>query len=113
VKGIFLPVLTVLRRPIHDLREPKKNVVKILYLPSLKFKPFLFEQFDFSLDRPSRCFSLKSPNPTGCGNNPVSGDFGRIGVVAHGLTDPAIGFAIQGMGDFLIGGNAPFGHLSQ
>jgi hypothetical protein len=79
----------------------------------VELNPFVFEHFDFSLDRPSRCFSLKSPNPTGCGNNPVSGDFGRIGVVAHGLTDPAIGFGVQGKGDFLIGGNASFRYRSQ
>jgi hypothetical protein len=93
------------------LGESKKNFFKILYFSSVELDPFLFEHFDFFLYRGSRCLSLKSTNPTGCGNDPVSGNLGRIRVFSHGLPDPPIGFGIQGMGDFFIGRYAPFRHL--
>ena len=93
------------------LSESKKNFFKILYFSSVEFYPFVFEHFYFFLYGGPRCLSLKSPNPTGCGNNPVSRDLGCIGVSSHGLSDPPICSGIQGTGNFLIGRYAPFGHL--
>jgi hypothetical protein len=95
------------------LGESKKNFFKILYFSSVELDPFVFEHFDFSLYSGSRCLSLKSPNPTGCGNNPVSGNLWRIGVSSHGLPDSPIRPGFQGMGYFLIGRYTPFRHLPQ
>jgi hypothetical protein len=72
------------------LGESKKNFFKVFYPFSVELNPFVFKHFYFFLYSGSRCLSLKSPNPTGCGNNPVSGDLWRIGVSFHGLTDPPI-----------------------
>jgi hypothetical protein len=88
-----------------------KNFFKIFYFAIVELDSFVFEHFYFSLYRRSRCLSLKSPNPTGCGNNPVSWNLGRMGVSSHGLPDAPICSGIQGMGNFFIGGYAPFGHL--
>jgi len=96
---------------IQVLGESKKNFFKILYFSSVEVDPFVFEHFYFFLYSGSRCLSLKSPNPTGCGNNPVSGNLGRIGVSSHGLPDPPICSGFQGMGNFFIGRYAPFRHL--
>ena len=93
------------------LGESKKNFFKILYFSSVELDPFVFEHFYFFLYSGSRCLSLKSPNPTGCGNNPVSGNLRRIGVSSHGLPDPPICSGFQGMGNFFIGRYAPFRHL--
>ena len=97
--------------PPSKIGEPKKNFFKILYFSSVEFDPFVFEHFDFSLYSGSRCLSLKAPNPTGCGNNPVSGNLGRIGVSSHSLSNPPICSSFQGMGNFFIGRYAPFRHL--
>ena len=75
---------------IQVLGESKKNFFKIFYFPTMELDPFVFEHFYFFLYCSSRCLSLKSPNPTGCGNNPVSGNLWRIGVSSHGLPDPPI-----------------------
>jgi hypothetical protein len=77
----------------------------------VELDPFIFEHFYFFLYRGPRYLSFKPTNPTGCGNNAVSGNLGRIGVSSHGLPDASIGSGIQGMGDFFIGGYAPFGNL--
>jgi hypothetical protein len=103
----------ILRHWIHDrtLGKSKKNLFKILYFSSVKVDSFVFEHFYFFLYRSSRCLSLKSTNPTGCGNNPVSGYLWRIGVFSHGLTDPPICPGFQGVSNFFIGRYAPFRHL--
>jgi len=95
---------------IQVLGESKKNFFKILYFFSVELDPFIFEHFYFFLYSGSRCLSLKSPNPTGCGNNPVSGNLGRIGISSHGLPNPPICSGFQGMGNFFIGRYAPFRH---
>jgi hypothetical protein len=89
----------------------KKNFFKILYSFSVELDPFLFKHFYFFLYSASRYLPFKSPNPTGCGNNPVSGNFGRIGVSFHGLTDSPICSGFQGMGNFFIRRYTPFRHL--
>jgi hypothetical protein len=91
--------------------ESKKNVFKILDVPSLKLDSFLFEHSYFSLYGCSRCLSLKSTNPTGCGNNPVSWNLGGMGVSSHGLPDASISLGFQGMGKLFVGRYAPFGHF--
>jgi hypothetical protein len=91
----------------------KKDVFKIRHFFPVKLDPFVFEHFYFFLYGRSRCLSLKSPDPTGCGDNPVSGDFGRIRIFSHGLAHPPICFCSQGMGNFFIGRYAPFGHRPQ
>ncbi len=96
---------------IQVLEESKKNFFKILYFSSVELDPLVFEQFYFFLYSGSRCLSLKSPNPTGCGNNSVSGNLGRIGVSPHGLPNPPICSGFQRMGNFFIGRYAPFRHL--
>ncbi len=103
----------ILRHLIHDrtLGESKKNFFEILYFSSVKADPFIFEHFHFFLYRSSRCLSLKSSNPTGCGNNPVSGNLGRIGVPSHDLPDPPISSGFQGVSNFFIGRYAPLRHL--
>ena len=98
---------------IQVLGESKKNFFKILYFSSVKLNPFVFEHFYFLLYSGSRCLSLKSPNPTGCGNNPVSGNLRRIRVSSHGLPDPSISPGSQGVGDFFISRYAPLRHLLQ
>jgi hypothetical protein len=95
------------------LRKSKKNAFEIHYFPFANLDPFIFEHFYFLLYSGSRCLSLKSTNPTGCGDNTVSGNLRRIGVCPHGLPNPPICFASQGMGDLFIGRYAPFGNLSQ
>jgi len=95
----------------HGLGESKNNFFKILYSSSVELDPFVFKQFYFLMYSGSRCLPFKSPNPTGCGNNPVSGNLGCIRVSFHGLTDPPICFGSQGMGNFFIGRYAPFRHL--
>jgi len=97
---------------IQVLGESKKNFFKILYFSSVELDPFVFEHFYFFMYSGSRCLSLKSPNPTGCGNNAVSGNLGRIGVSSHGLPDPPICSGFQGMGNFFIGRYAPLRHPS-
>ena len=77
---------------LQVLWETKKNVFKIPYPSSPDLDPFVFEHVYFLLYSGSRCLSLKSPNPTGCGNNTVSGNLGRIGVLSHGLADASICF---------------------
>ncbi len=103
----------ILRQLIHDrtLGESKKNLFKILYFSSVEVNPFVFEHFYFFPYSSSRCLSLKSSNPTGCGNNPVSGNLGRIGVSSHGLPNPPICSGFQGVGNFFICRYAPFRHL--
>jgi hypothetical protein len=84
---------------------------KILYFSAIKLDSFRLEHFDFSLYSGSRCLSLKSPNPTGCGNNPVSGHLGRIWICSHGLPNSPVGFGSQGMGNLFVGRYTPFRHL--
>jgi hypothetical protein len=96
---------------IQVLGESKKNFFKILYFSSVELDPFVFEHFNFFLYSGSRSLSLKSPDPTGCGNNPVSGNLGRIGVSSHDLPDSPICPGFQGVGNFFIGRYAPFRHL--
>ena len=93
--------------------ESVKNFFKILYFSSVELNPFGFEHFYLFLYSSSRRLSLKSPNPTGCGNNPVSWDLRRIGVFSHGLPDAPICSGFQGMGNFFIGRYAPLRHFSQ
>jgi hypothetical protein len=45
--------------------EPEENFFEIFYLAAIEFNPFGLEHVDFSLNRASRCLSLKPPNPTG------------------------------------------------
>ncbi len=82
-----------LLRVYQALGKSKKNFFKILYFSFVELDPFVFEHFYFFLYSGSRCLSLKSPNPTGCGYNPVSGNLGRIRVSSHGLPDPSISSA--------------------
>ena len=96
---------------IQVLRKSKKNFFKVLYFSSVELDPLVFEHLYFFLYSGTRCLSLKSPNPTGCGNNSVSGNLGRIGVSSHGLPDPPICSGSQGMGNFFIGCYPPFRHL--
>jgi hypothetical protein len=88
---------------LPDALKPEKNFFKILNFTVLDLDPFRLEHIDFSLDRSPRRMPFKSPNPTGCGNNPMSGDLRRIGVSFHGLANPPVGFGSQGMGDFAVG----------
>ena len=93
--------------------EAKENLFKILDFAALDFDPFRLEQVDFFPDRASRHLPFKSPHPTGCGNNPVSGHLRRIGVIFHGLADAPVGFGSQGMGDFFISCHPAGRHLPQ
>ncbi len=83
--------------------KPKENIFKIPDFSAFQLDTFCFEHFNLSLYSCSRCLSLKTPNPTGCGNHPVSGNLGCIRIFFHGLPDPTVGFGSQGMGDFFIG----------
>jgi hypothetical protein len=110
-RGLGEVAAKALADKIRVLGESKKNFFKILYFSSLELDPLIFEHFYFFLYRGPRCLSLKSPNPTGCGNNSVSGNLGRIRVFFHGLPDSPICSGSQGMGNFFIGRYPPFGHL--
>ena len=103
----------ILRHWIHDrtLGKLKKNFFKILYFSTMEVDPFVFEHFYFFLYSSSRCLSLKSFNPIGCGNNPVSGNHGRIRVSSHNPPDPPICSGFQGVGNFFIGRYAPLRHI--
>ncbi len=72
--------------------KPEKNVLEMLYATSADLDAFGFEHFDFFLNGGALCMTLESTHPTGCGHNPVSGHFGRKGIVLHGLSNAAIGF---------------------
>jgi hypothetical protein len=92
--------------------EPKENFFKILYLAAIELNPFGPEHFDFSLYSGTRRLSLKPPNPTGCGNNPMSGNLRCIWISFHNLPNPPVGFGSQGMGDFFIGRHPAFRYFS-
>ncbi len=98
-------------RPLFGKSE--KNFFEIDDPVAADFNALVLEQLDFLRYRGAPCPALESPHPTGCGHNPMSGYLGRIGVLFHGLADPAIGFGIQGMGNFLVGRYPPFRHRPQ
>ena len=93
--------------------KPEKNVLEMLYAAAVDLDALGLEQFDLFLNGGPPCLALESTHPTGCGHDPMSGHLGRIGIVFHGLADPAIGSGSEGMGNFLVGRYTPFGHLPQ
>jgi hypothetical protein len=97
--GIKFPKNVILTNAL----KPEENLFKILDFTADDFDPFRLEHFDFSLDRTSRRMPFKPPNPTGCGNNPMSGNLRRIWISFHRLANPPVGLGSQGMGDFFIG----------
>ena len=99
--------------PTLSYGEPKKNLFKIPNFFTFELDTFCFEHFDLSLYSCARCLSLKPPNPTGCGNNPVSGNLRCIWISFHNLSNPPVGFVSQGVGDFLVSRHLAFRHRSQ
>jgi hypothetical protein len=93
--------------------QPEKNIFKIFNFSAVELYPLCFEHFDFSMDRCSRRLALKSPNPTGCGYNPVSGDLRSIWIFFHCLPNSPVRSGTQCMGDFPVGRHPAFGYRSQ
>ena len=91
----------------------EKNNFKILNFYAIKLDSLRFEHFDLTLYSCTRRLSLKPPNPTGCGNNPMSGNLGCIWISFHNLPNPPVGFGSQGVGDFLVGRHPAFRYRSQ
>ena len=93
--------------------KSKKQLFKIPDFTAADFDTFGLEYFDFALNRVPRSLPFKSPDPTGCGNNPMSGDLWRIRVSFHGLPDSPVGFGSQGVGEFFVGGHSACGYGTQ
>ena len=93
--------------------KPEKNLLEMPYAASADFDALGLKPFDFFLNGGAPRLTSESTHPTGCGHDPMSGHFGRIGVVFHGLADPAISLGAQGMGDFLVGRHMALRYLSQ
>jgi len=95
------------------LGKPKKDLIKIQYSVAFDSDALIAEHGDFVFDGSPARFTLKASNPTGCGNNPVSGNFGGIRVIAHGLPDALIGPGTKRMGELLVGRHSASGNFSQ
>ena len=80
---------------------------------TLKLNAFGLKQPDLSVYGASRCFSVKSTDPTGCGNHPVSWHFRRIWVLSHRLTHTAVCLATKRMSEIPVSGYSTLRHSSQ